>query len=54
MAKQRWWIVQQVTNVMTVDGLKLFLFEKGQGGHLGSTVLITREFNFIETTSQNL
>jgi hypothetical protein len=39
VAKQRWWLVQQVTNVMAVDGLKLFFsfFEKGQRGHLGST-----------------
>ena len=28
MAKQKRWLVQEVTNAMTKDGLKLFLKEK--------------------------
>lgn len=39
VAKQKRWLVQEVTNAMTKDGLKLFKKKKkGQRGHLGSTL----------------
>lgn len=37
MAKQKRWLVQEVTNAMTKGGLKVF-FKKGRRGHLGNTL----------------